>query len=35
MKPNFVREFADIYVKSLHAGGTMVMGQSRAEIKID
>lgn len=35
MKPNFVREFADIYVKSLHEGGTIVMGQSRKEIKID
>ena len=35
MKPNFIREFADIYVKSLHNGGSIVMGQSRKEIKVD
>ena len=35
LKPSFIREFADIYVQSLHAGGSIVLGQSRAEIKLD
>lgn len=35
IKPTYIKEFADIYTASLHAGGSLVVGQSRSEIKID
>ena len=35
LKPIYVEEFAKIYVASLHQGGSVVIGQSKFEIKID
>ena len=35
LKPIYVEEFAKIYVASLHQGGSVVVGQSKFEIKID
>tara|TARA_Y200000002_G_scaffold380251_1_gene391327 strand:+ start:2804 stop:3433 length:630 start_codon:yes stop_codon:yes gene_type:complete len=35
IKPIYVKEFADMYVASLHSGGSMVVGQNKSEIKID
>ena len=35
IKPNYIKEFVDLYTASLHAGGSLVLGQSRTEIKID
>ena len=35
IKPTYIKEFVDLYTASLHAGGSLVLGQSRTEIKID
>jgi hypothetical protein len=35
IKPIYVKDFADMYVASLHSGGSMVVGQNKSEIKID
>ena len=35
IRPRYVNQFSDLYIKSLHRGGSVVTGLSRAEIKID
>ena len=35
IKPTYIEEFVQLYTASLHAGGSLVLGQSRSEIKID
>ena len=35
IKPTYIEEFVQLYTSSLHAGGSLVLGQSRSEIKID
>ena len=35
IKPTYIEEFVELYTASLHAGGSLVLGQSRSEIKID
>ena len=35
IKPTYLEEFVQLYTSSLHAGGSLVLGQSRSEIKID
>jgi len=35
IKPTYIQEFVNIYVSSLHQGGSLVVGQSKTEIKID
>jgi len=35
IKPTYIQEFVNIYVASLHQGGSLVVGQSKTEIKID
>ena len=35
LKPIYVEQFADLYTSSLHRGGSLVVGQSKSEIKID
>ena len=35
IKPTYIKEFVDLYTASLHVGGSLVLGQSRSEIKID
>ena len=35
IKPIYIKEFADLYTSSLHRGGSLVIGQSKSEIKID
>ena len=35
IKPTYIKEFVDLYTASLHSGGSLVLGQSRSEIKID
>ena len=35
IKPIYIKDFAELYTASLHRGGSLIIGQSKSEIKID